>query len=181
VIHDQIVRFPTGNTNTDGDAEVTKANVGDGWIWGTEFGGAWRFASEWTLFGNATYLKGKVDTYPTSAPVVAREYMSRLMPPSAQVGVRWEQAGKRFWAEVLMVAVADADRLSTRDRNDTQRIPPGGTPGYAVFYLRGGWNITEKVALIGAVENLLDEDYRVHGSGQNMPGLNFVGALSVDF
>lgn len=181
LIHDQIVRVPTGSTNTDGEAEVTKANVGDGWLWGIELGGAWRFADEWTLFGNATYLEGKVDTFPTSQPIVVREYMSRLMPPSAQAGVRWDQAGKRFWAELSVLAVADADRLSTRDRSDTQRIPPGGTPGYVVVHLRGGWNITEKVALIGAVENLLDKDYRVHGSGHNMPGLNFVGALSVDF
>ncbi len=30
-----------------------------------------------------------------------------------------------------------------------------------------------------ALENLLDENYRVHGSGQNEPGRNFI--LSLDY
>lgn len=181
IVRDQIIRVPTGNTNADGDTEVTKDNVGDGWIYGIELSGSWRVRPQWTIFGLVAYLEGKVDTYPTAAPVVVREYIDRLMPLTAQLGLRWDEEAGRFWAEGLVIMADKADRLSTRDQGDTQRIPPGGTPGYAVVHLRAGWKASEKLRLTFAVENLFDKSYRVHGSGQNMPGTNFELSGTFDF
>ena len=45
--------------------------------------------------------------------------------------------------------------------------------------VRGGWRVWKGLTLIGAIENLTDEDYRIHGSGQNEPGRNFV--ISADW
>ena len=179
-IRDQIVRVPTGDVNTDGEALVTKANVGDGYVYGIEVGGAVRVA-RFEIFGNLTWMHGEVDTFPTSQPVVVRESLDRLMPLTVQLGVRWEDAEERFWVELLVQAADKADKLSTRDRSDTQRIPPGGTPGYAVVHLRGGVRIRTHVSLAFGVENVLDKSYRVHGSGLNMPGRSFVFSLSVEF
>lgn len=64
---------------------------------------------------------------------------------------------------------------------DTQRIPPGGTPGYATLNLRTGYDWKGKVKVVAAVENLLDEDYRIHGSGYNQPGRNFKLSLEYRF
>ncbi|MEW6073099.1 MAG: TonB-dependent receptor [Planctomycetota bacterium] len=172
---DQIVKYPTGNTNDEGDFEVTKDNLGDGYVWGIEVGSEWRFATRWSLFGNATYLEGKVDTYPTADPVEEREYIDRLMPPTARLGVRWEEDG--VWWEALAAWAGDADRLSPGDEADTERIPPGGTPGYAVFHAHGGWRVNEHVDVRLGLENLTDEDYRIHGSGLNMPGRSVVVGL----
>jgi hemoglobin/transferrin/lactoferrin receptor protein len=180
-IEDQILRVPTGNVNGAGQTEITKANVGDGYIWGLELGSAYRFVRDWTVFGNATYMEGKVDTFPTSAPVVEREYIDRLMPFTAQLGFRWDEPDGVFWSEIIGVYADDADRLSTRDEQDTQRIPPGGTPSYTVVDLRGGWSVRPDVELLVAVENLFDEDYRVHGSGSNAVGRNFVFSVSFHF
>jgi hemoglobin/transferrin/lactoferrin receptor protein len=177
-IEDQIVRLPTGNTNGSGENEITKDNVGDGWVAGVELAAAWRLATSWTLFGNATFMDGEVETFPTSAPVTEEEPIDRLMPFTTQLGLRWEDERERFWAELLAVHAEDADELSTRDEADTQRIPPGGTPGYTLLHLHTGWNATEGVRLFVGAENLLDEDYRIHGSGSNMAGLNFVFGLS---
>ncbi|HED64734.1 MAG TPA: TonB-dependent receptor [Planctomycetes bacterium] len=177
-IQDAIVRVPTGNTNGSGEFEVTKENVGDGYAFGIETGGAWRFRPEWTLFGNAAYIDGKADTFPTSAPVKEREYLDRLMPTNAQAGVSWEDEDGR-WAEARLRWVGDGDRLSTRDRSDTSRIPPGGTPGYVLVDLAGGFALTKNTRLDVALRNLTDEDYRTHGSGQNGPGRNLVLSLTV--
>ena len=81
-------------------------------------------------------------------------------------------------AELSVVHAGDADRLSTRDRADTQRIPPGGTPGYTVAHLRGGLKFGESLELALALENLTGRDYRVHGSGVNEPGRNLLMTLS---
>ena len=74
-----------------------------------------------------------------------------------------------------------ADKLSTRDKADTQRIPPDGTPGYATLTLRGGWNVNKDLSVFAAVENVTNEDYRIHGSGVNEPGTNLVVGLDWRF
>jgi hemoglobin/transferrin/lactoferrin receptor protein len=180
LIDDQIVRFPTGAL-IGGMPEVTKDNVGDGYVQGIELGISYDVTKQWTLSGNLAWTEGKVDTFPTAAPVIAREYIDRLMPLAAQVGLRWESPAQKWWGEAVGMMAAKADKVSTRDAGDTQRIPPGGTPGYAVLHLRGGWNVTRNLSASAAVENLFDEDYRVHGSGQNMAGRNFILELTASF
>jgi hemoglobin/transferrin/lactoferrin receptor protein len=180
LIRDQIERFPTGNTNADGEFEVSKANLGDGYLYGIEMEGSWRVRGAWTVFGNATYLEGKVDTYATSAQIESREYVSKLMPLTALVGLRYEPE-ERWWIEGIVQMAAKADRLSPSDMADTQRIPPGGTPGYAVVHLRAGWNFDPRTRLVLGLENLFDKSYRIHGSGSNMPGFNVVASLTKDF
>ena len=61
-----------------------------------------------------------------------------------------------------------------RGELDLTRIPPGGTPGYAVAHVRLGWHHCRKATIGVALENLTDEDYRIHGSGVNEPGRNFI-------
>ncbi len=172
-IEDQIVRVPTGNVNGAGDAEVTKDNVGDGYVYGIELAGARRLDESFEVFGNGTWQYGKVDTFPTSAPVIEREYIDRLMPLTLQAGLGWDDPTSSAWAELVGLWADDADKLSTRDAGDTSRIPPGGTPSYFVLDLRGGYDF-ECASLGIGLTNLLDEDYRVHGSGTNRPGRSLV-------
>jgi hemoglobin/transferrin/lactoferrin receptor protein len=181
LIRDQILRFPTGDTNSSGEIEVTKDNVGNGSVEGVEAGAACRITERWTAFGNATYLRGKHSTYPTSAAVLEDEYLDRLMPFSAQVGLRWEDPSNGFWVEGLVTHADRADRLSTRDVNDTARIPAGGTPGYTTLDLRLGWHAQQNATLHVGLENITDEDYRIHGSGLNRPGRNLTVGLGWSF
>ena len=180
-IRDQILRVPTGNTNTDGEFEVRKDNVGDGYVYGVELGAAYALDDYWSVFGNSTHMYGKVDTFPTSDPVKESEYIDRMMPLTVQAGVRWEDRASGMWAEFLGVWADDADKLSTRDEQDTERIPPGGTPHYVVFDIRTGYAVNESLDLRLAVENITDEDYRIHGSGYNRPGTNVVFGLTWSF
>ncbi len=178
-IDGMIVRTPTGRM-IDESFEVTKKNGGDGYVHGVELDGQMPLPADLTLFGVFTWMEGKVETYPTSEAEMAEEYIDRLMPPTGRLGLRW-QSDRCFWAEVECEAVAKADRLSTRDESDTSRIPPGGTPAYAVYHARTGWNYAGGMALTLAVENITDEDYRVHGSGLNEPGRNVILAADWTF
>jgi hemoglobin/transferrin/lactoferrin receptor protein len=153
--------------------------VGDGYVYGIELGAAYRFLPSWTVFGLATFMEGKVETFPTSAPVVEEESIDRLMPFTAELGFRWQSQERDLHAELLGIWADDADRLSTRDEGDTQRIPPGGTPGYFVLHANAGWQISRHATFDVAVDNLTNEDYRVHGSGSNMPGTNLILGLTV--
>ena len=169
LIDEMIVRFPTGNT-IDGDPEVTKDNVGDGFIHGVEVGLSWNFYDDFTAFGNFTWLEGEVDTFVGNRK--SREPLSRIQPATGLLGLRWDSPQKKYWVEGTVTIVDNQGRLSPRDEADTQRIPPGGTPGYTVYTLRGGVEVIKGLNLFGAVENITDVDYRVHGSGQNEPGTN---------
>jgi hemoglobin/transferrin/lactoferrin receptor protein len=171
-IDDVIVRTPTGRI-VDDDFEVTKLNGGDGYIQGVELDARYRLSRELTAFGAFTWMEGEIDTYPTSNATAVRETIDRQMPLMGRIGMRWD-VNDKVWLEGACTAAAKADNLSTRDRSDTSRIPPGGTPGYTVGDIRGGWNCTADLSLTLAIENITDEDYRVHGSGLNEPGRNII-------
>jgi len=182
LIRDQILPFPTGNTDAGGAVEISKSNAGDGYVCGVECSGGLDLGRGFSLFGLVHVQYGRVSNFTTAAAAEADEYVSRLLPLSGQLGIRWEEPERgRFWAEVATILADKADRLSSGDRRDTQRIPPGGTPGYAVVHLRGGLRIGEQLAVTLGVENVFDTAYRVHGSGHTMPGTNLVLTLTADF
>ncbi len=177
-IRDQILRFPTGGTSAGGETIVTKANVGDGYVAGIEVGASVRILDDTTVFGNATLIDGRITNFESTASTLQETYPTRLMPFSAQLGARWEDSRGRFWAESVVVWAKKADRLSFSDQRDTTRIPAGGTPGYAVWHARCGWNLSEQTSVQVLLENITNADYRVHGSGLNRPGRNLIFGIS---
>ncbi len=172
VIEDMIVRTPTGRM-IDGDYEVTKKNGGDGSVLGVELDGNLKVWRDLSVFGVLSWMDAEVETYPASDAKRVKEPIDRMMPLTGSLGVRWEARGS-YWIEAGMRGAAKADSLSTRDTSDTSRIPPGGTPGYLVYDIRGGWHCAGGLVLSLGIENIADEDYRVHGSGVNEPGRNLV-------
>jgi len=179
-IRDGIDRFPNGDTTPSGETVVTKGNIGDGYVYGLELSGQARIADGLFLLGDLTWLMGESDTFATSAPTLTREYITRLMPVTAHLGVRYEPRDD-LWLELLATMADKADKLSPGDIRDTQRVPPGGTPGYGILSFRAGCDLGKDTRLSVAVENLLDKAYRVHGSGHTMPGTNFILTLTKRF
>jgi hemoglobin/transferrin/lactoferrin receptor protein len=176
-IRDQIVRVRTGVV-LEGDEQVSKANVGAGFIRGLEAEGRYRFNEAWSVFGTFTWLDGESTAEANPPAAALREPVSRLMPVTWVAGLRWRDS-QAHWFEAAAVHARTQDQLSSSDQLDTQRIPPGGTPGYTVFNLRGGMRLGERTTLALALENLTDQDYRVHGSGLNEAGRNLV--LTMDW
>lgn len=179
-IKDQIVRFPTGETVPDGIV-VEKDNVGDGFVEGVEAAGSYDVGDGFTAFGNFTWTAGEIDTFPTSSSDSERRRASRIQPVTGLLGLRYDSPERKWYVEGTALMVDAGDRLSPDDERDTQRIPPGGTPGYTIFALRGGVRVTDWIRITAAVENLSDVDYRVLGSGQNEPGTNVILAADVRF
>lgn len=177
---DMIVRVPTGALSPNGDLIVTKENSGDGYIHGVEVTASAALHRDWTLWGNFTWMRGELDR-PGAAGETVTEPVSRLMPATLNTGLRWRHRSRRIWAEFAATFAADQDRLAYNDVLDRTRIPAGGTPGYDVYHVRAGWNPCRNATLTAALENLTNEDYRIHGSGLNEPGRNFVLAAQLSF
>jgi hemoglobin/transferrin/lactoferrin receptor protein len=180
-VDDQIQRFPTGNTNSQGQNEITKANVGRGFIHGVELAAGYQATEELSLFAAGSWQYGRSKNFETAGGALTEEPMSRVMPLMVRLGARYDFWRERCWVESEVVHSAEQDKLSAADRRDTQRIPQGGTPGYTVWNLRCGWQVRDNASLDAAIENLTDYDYRVHGSGSNSLGRNLVLGMTVRF
>jgi len=139
---------------------VQKFNVGDAYIYGIEMDSRVVFNRDWSAFGNFAWMYGQNET--------DNEPLSRIPPMRLILGVRWEMPASSWWVEPLAEFNDRQDRLSSRDIRDP-RIPDGGTPGYALFNLRGGWHDRRQRVDI-ALNNLTDREYKVHGSGLYGPG-----------
>ncbi len=58
--------------------------------------------------------------------------------------------------------------------DDNTRVPLyTKTGGFGTLNLRGGFALTEKINLDVGLFNILDRNYRTHGSGTDAPGINF--------
>jgi hemoglobin/transferrin/lactoferrin receptor protein len=186
-INDMIVRSPIES----GKSDVLKAN-GDGFIQGIEIELGYDWTSSWSSELSFSWMDGEVeqlldDNATGTVSIDGRNYMpvdratTRLMPIQAEFLTRYAPPASPWWGELSILAVDRADDLSLKDESDDSRIPTNGTPGYILFGLRGGRSIGENSAISLAAENLGDEDYRVHGSGLNGPGRNFIVSLSHSF
>jgi hemoglobin/transferrin/lactoferrin receptor protein len=180
-IRNMIIRAPNGDTSSDDTVVVTKKNAGEGYVQGAELDAYYHFKSGYSINGNYTFQWGELETYPSSSGISKREPMSRIMPATLNLTARGENEGCACWAEALYTLVRRQDRLSTADRLDDQRIPPGGSPGYKIYGLRAGGKIMPGAKLSVALENILNTDFRILGSGVNEPGRNFVATLDVKF
>ena len=179
-IDDLIVRTPTGRV-VDGQTEIKKQNSNGGYITGIEVDGRYMLAADWLIWANFSWLDSSIETFPTAVPQPVNEPIDREMPMMINAGIQWNTLNQRLRLEGWSTWADKADDLSTRDANDTDRIPPGGTPGYFVLGVRGSWQVLATVRLSLAIENLLDEEFRVHGSGLNGPGRNAIFAIQANF
>lgn len=159
---------PPGNTS------IT-TNGGDGYIYGIELEGSWRFHPRWTLTGFASWQEGRSETPAFIGGPTVEEPMTRQLPLTGSLALRWTSESEKFWVEGRVLAASKEDRITAADQAaDNQRIPTGGTPGYIVTSLRAGWQATENLHLTAALENITDEDHRNHGSGQNEAGFGAI-------
>ncbi len=155
-------------------------NAGDGYMEGVELEGAWRFQPQWTLSGFTAWQDGRTQSPSYLGGPMTDKPNSRLLPLSGSLALRWDDPSKKIWIEGRILGAIAEDRIDSVDQQaDSQRVPTGGTPGYLVTSLRAGWSVTPRLDLTCGIENLTDEDYRNHGSGQNESGINGIFGAKV--
>lgn len=180
-LNNYIATSPTGRV-IDGLVEAAKQNSARGKIRGIELVADYHITDQLKLTGHLTWLEGdlEVNSVETNAlATVVTEPISRIQPLTYYVALDWGGSNTSFKAE--LTRAEKADRLSSADLSDTQRIPPDGTPAYTLLNVRSEWQLHEKASISVSAINLLDEAYRSHGSGTNEPGRHTIFALNLDF
>lgn len=118
----------------------------------------------------------------------------RIPPLSGAAGLRWQRGD--LMLEVFGRFAAAQDRLNPSDESDLRICAdpdkPGstykdsgkdcaGTPAWADVGVRSGYAFGRNLRLDVVARNLLDQNYRVHGSGFDAPGIGGSVALSGRF
>ena len=155
-------------------------NVGDGWASGVETELAYKVDDAWTATFAGSWQDGEVDQLLPSGRKVRRP-ISRMMPLTVALGAAYHEPGSNWRAWGSARFADKQDQLSLKDETDTERIPPGGTPGYGVFAVGASWDICESATFSAVLDNVFDRNYRLHGSGINEPGRSLILAVDIRF
>ncbi len=164
-IEDQISRVTTAG-------QTHKAGI-DGYMYGWEIGGDYYLTEQIGVFGSLAMVDGVCRNHlgqNDANPLIDDQY-SKVPPLNGEFGLRFRDGKEEtFFLDTYCEFSDGQDDLSQADRTDTDRIPPKGTPGWYTVNARAGWKFAKNQDITLGLENLLDEDYRIHGSGQNEPG-----------
>jgi hemoglobin/transferrin/lactoferrin receptor protein len=150
-----ITRIRQGNDSLQGYPVFLKVNSEQGYIQGIEQSLQVRWHQNWVLHGSVAYAYGQ--------NISRREPLRRIPPLFGRAALVYERAS---WSVTTEVLVAGAQtRLAAGDLSDN-RIPQGGTPGWAVLNLQAQWSYGPiRIGIVA--HNLTNRDYRYHGSGIN--------------
>lgn len=184
ILSDAIVREDTtwqGASEVDGKQVVHRVNAEEAILDGFEIDVELGPFEGVTLSANLGWLQGDV-THVGGL----REPIRREPPLHGRMGIRWdappEWAG--YWVGAWLDWAAPQERLSSGDRQDLRICQdpsePGqtlgdacaGSPGWVTVSLGGGIVPVDGLHLGMVVHNLLDADYRPHGSGFDAPGID---------
>jgi outer membrane receptor protein involved in Fe transport len=167
-LYNLIVRNRVGGDSIEGYPVYQKENVERAYIQGFETALDYTLSSAWSFAGSLTYTYGQ--------NITKNEPVRRIPPLFGRLLVEYKKS--TWWCNVEWLAAAKQDRLAQGDMDDN-RIPAGGTPGWNIFNINTGytWRFLEADLRL---QNLLNKDYRYHGSGVNGYGRSALFTLKVD-
>ncbi len=190
-----------GQTSIDGKPVVHRVNRDTAYNYGAEFSASTFPIFDTLVYGNVSYIDGAVeaadedDTF-DEGPLhglfgddgTNYENPRRLPPIQWVGGVRWSRWGS--YVDLSAHGHGAQSKLSPGDRSDLRicESRPGvlydeegqdcpGSEAWVTLNLRGGYS-WQKFSADLALENLLDQRYRPHGSGFLAPGFNAMLTLS---
>jgi outer membrane receptor protein involved in Fe transport len=162
-----ITRIKIEGEFIDGYPVYQKENVEEAMIKGLEA------ELNWRVVANLDVNAGISCTYGQN--LTKDEPLRRIPPLNGRIAALYTM--RKFFTSAEMLFAAEQDRLSSGDISDN-RIPIGGTPGWQVLNFYAGYQLSS-VKFKTGLQNLLNEDYRTHGSGINGVGRSIW--LAVDY
>ncbi|MBK9389035.1 MAG: TonB-dependent receptor [Bacteroidetes bacterium] len=164
---DLIVRNKVEGDTIDGYPVYIKENVEEAYIQGFETSWDLKLSGQLSLSTSYTYTYGQ--------NITKNEPVRRIPPMFWRVAA--EYGPEAWWINLEWLGAGKQARLAAGDIADN-RIPKGGTPAWNIFNINSGidadwYNINLSLC------NLLNTDYRYHGSGVNGVGRSVFLTLAV--
>lgn len=164
-----ITRVKAEGEMIDGYNVYRKENVENASIKGGEAILQWQPHKRWTLNSFTAYTYGK--------NITKNEPLRRMPPFNGNASVKYSL--NKYYLTTQLGWASQQTRLAQGDRDDN-RIPQGGTPGWRVLNVFAGYQY-KMLQLRVSGQNLLNKDYRTHGSGINSVGRSVLMELYVAF
>jgi TonB-dependent heme/hemoglobin receptor len=155
-----------GSDSLSGLRVYQRQNVGEATIQGVNFSVNYKLNSSFSLRSEVSWTEG--DNTSDNEP------LSRIPPLRGLLGISYQT--ESYWLEYSNLFAKEQLRLSSNDKKDF-RIGTNGTAGYWIVNLRGGITFSEQLSTIITLENVLDQHYKIHGSGIYSPGRNLIVGL----
>jgi len=168
-LYNLIVRNKAEGESVEGYPVYQKENVERAFIQGLETDFGYKFGEQWFLSGTLTYTYGQ--------NITKNEPVRRIPPLFCRLEIEYTHTS--WWCNFECQAAAKQDRLAKGDTEDN-RIPAGGTPAWNIFNINAGYKL-HFVKFDICIQNLLNQDYRYHGSGVNGYGRSALFSCSVKF
>lgn len=185
----RLVSDPTPANPGSGDEIYQRVNSGDA----EYFGAALRYGrklgsadSPYGLGFFVAYMEGEFKDVldPLTGLKLSEEPATRVPPLNGSVSLTFEPAQPWYhvnWADFSLWWASEQDELSPFDKTDP-RIDPSGTDGWGRLDFECGGpigDVTSGATWTLGVLNLLDESYRIHGTGFDAPGRGLVAGVRV--
>jgi len=154
-LYNLIVRNRVEDQFVEGYPLYRKENSDRAYILGTET--SWDFNPDpsWNFHGDITWTYGQ--------NITKNEPVRRIPPLFGRLASEYRY--KNLLLNVECLVASKQERLAQGDMDDN-RIPEGGTPGWSIFNINGSYN-WRYLTVDLSVKNILNTDYRYHGSGVN--------------
>ncbi len=161
-LKDIVVRNKKGNETIDGYPVYIKENAENGYIMGLETNFQYILGRSLQLTGSLTYTYGQNTS--------KKEPIRRIPPLFGYVNIQYQK--EKYWAKLFFQLAGKQQRLAAGDISDN-RIGRLGTPGWSVINISNGFNF-KKMDINLTLQNVLDKDYKFHGSGINGVGRSLI-------
>jgi hemoglobin/transferrin/lactoferrin receptor protein len=165
-LSDLITRQKLDGQVISGYPVYKKENTESAYIKGTEAEINWNITKRFNVNAGCSYTFGE--------SLSKNEPLRRIPPFNGRITGLYKNS--KWFAGTEWFFASRQKRLAQGDKDDN-RIPAGGTPGWTVFNLFAGYQFKPLHINLG-LQNILDEDYRMHGSGINGVGRSFWMSLT---
>ncbi|NOU46189.1 MAG: TonB-dependent receptor [Bacteroidales bacterium] len=167
-LNNLIVRNRMQGDSIEGYPVYQKENIERAYIQGFETSWDYDLNRSWGFTANIAYTYGQ--------NITKKEPVRRIPPVFGRLAVEYRR--ENGWCSIEWMAAGKQDRLANGDREDN-RIPAGGTPGWNIYTISAGYTLRH-FTLDLRLQNLLNKDYRYHGSGVNGYGRSAVLGVIVN-
>ncbi len=161
-LSDLISRVQVPGAVVGGYNVYIKENNQESFVEGIEGGIQYKISNRFQVRSNATYTYGQN---------ISRNEPMRRIPPINGFSVLSYNHKNMMLCIEHQYALAQT-RLAQGDKDDN-RIQKGGTPGWNIINISGNYSLKHFTFNLG-IQNILNADYRTHGSGINGTGRSIV-------
>jgi outer membrane receptor protein involved in Fe transport len=167
-LYNLITRNRIGDETIEGYPVYRKENSERAYIQGVETAWDLTLTNSLILYATITYTYGQ--------NITKNEPVRRIPPLFGRLALHY--SNKHWRMNVEWLAAGKQDRLAQGDKDDN-RIPVGGTPGWNIFNINSGFD-WKFLTIDLSMKNLLNKDYRYHGSGINGFGRSLFLTLQIN-